>query len=337
MVHRVLPLTLSSLLAPPRHPRAFTLVELLVVIAIIGALVGLLLPAVQAAREAANRSKCANNIRQLSLGLLNHADAKRAFPPGWKVTNLVANAEGWAWGAYVLPFIEESALAGQLNIQQGNLADVLVSANWSPVVDAVQKPLRTFMCPSDSQFAGDGQVHNDRRFDGGVGFKVHAYVPGVSNYVGSTGHVVTALGITQNSGIFYGNSKVKIAEILDGTTSTILIGERDTKNCRSGAWAGIRNPQGGLTRGVFVAVAHNRARINEPTLSWDFDPTGCGQGFGSLHPGGATFATCDGAVHFITNDIDHYHVNGWLNRYDPRNGTYQRLTTRDDSLPVSIP
>ena len=200
MVHRVLPLTLSSLLAPPRHPRAFTLVELLVVIAIIGALVGLLLPAVQAAREAANRSKCANNIRQLSLGLLNHADAKRAFPPGWKVTNLVANAEGWAWGAYVLPFIEESALAGQLNIQQGNLADVLVSANWSPVVDAVQKPLRTFMCPSDSQFAGDGQVHNDRRFDGGVGFKVHAYVPGVSNYVGSTGHVVTALGSPRTVG-----------------------------------------------------------------------------------------------------------------------------------------
>ena len=142
----------------PRKLRAFTLVELLVVIAIIGTLVGLLLPAVQAAREAANRSKCGNNVRQLALGLISHADAKRAFPPGWKVTNLVANAEGWAWGAYILPYIEETALANQLSIQQGNLAEILVSTNWSPVVDGVQKPVRVFMCPSDTQFVGDGQV-----------------------------------------------------------------------------------------------------------------------------------------------------------------------------------
>ncbi|MFM8282924.1 MAG: DUF1559 domain-containing protein [Planctomycetaceae bacterium] len=323
---------------PQSSRHAFTLVELLVVIAIIGTLVGMLLPAVQAAREAARRSQCGNNLKQLALGVLNHESARRALPSGWVYTDTRTNAESWAWGALLLPMIEEAPLHAQLRVTEGNLAANLLSARWQPVTTGVQTVLGTFRCPSDVGAEG-GVIHNDRRFNGGIGHAARPYTPGVSNYIGVAGHYVVTDADRANSGLLYGNSRVRLAQISDGTSKTLLFGERDTRNCRSGAWAGIRNPQGTGSRGIWTAVGHARAKLNESALPWDNDPLGCGQGFSSLHPGGALFASAAGSVHFLTDDIEHRHITGITaqNHTDARNGVYQRLLSRDDGLSVDIP
>jgi prepilin-type processing-associated H-X9-DG protein len=166
----------------------------------------------------------------------------------------------------------------------------------------------------------------------------------VSNYVGATGHWVNQVGDEQNTGVLYGNSRVKTSEIIDGLGTTILVGERDMKYCRGGAWVGIRNPQGTATRGLLVALAHSRAKINEVALDWDDDPLGCGQGFSSLHSKGVQVAMCDGAVRFLDETIGHNHITSaktLANRIstvqDPRNSVYQRLMSRSDTLQVTIP
>lgn len=317
-----------------RTRHGFTLVELLVVIAIIGILVALLLPAVQAAREAARRMQCSNNLKQLALAAHNYADTNRSFPSGW-IYSGAANSEVWGWSALMLPYMEQNTLYDQLGVSSGNLAANLLGANWQPVVAGLETRIPGFMCPSDSGYQGRGQVHNDRRYTGGAGFTAHNYLPGVSNYMGVAGHYVNRLNVLANSGIFYGNSAVNFNDILDGASNTFLVGERDTNYCRSGSWIGVRNTNGGATRGIFVVSGHSRSKLNESVLPWDNDPEGCGQGFSSLHPGGAMFARCDGSVTFLAETVEHRHVNG--NHNGVNNGVYQRLLSRDDGLPVEQP
>ncbi len=312
----------------------FTLVELLVVIAIIGILVGLLLPAVQAAREAARRMQCSNNFKQIGLAAHNYADTFKKFPSGWAYSG-AANREASGWSAMMLPYLEQANLHAQLRISQSNLVESLLSTNWQPIVAGLQTVIPTFICPSDTGYAGNGLVHNDRRFNGGAGFAAHAFTPGVSNYMGNTGFGTGRQNAEENTGIFYGNSGIRFGDITDGTSNTFLAGERDTKNCRSGTWVGIRNSNGLGSRGVFVVVGHARAKLNEPVLPWDNDPDGCGQGFSSLHTGGAQFVLCDGSVRFVSSTIEHFHTHGgWTDAGNVRNGTYQRLHSRNDGLVV---
>src|SRR5205809_5891458 len=108
--------------------KAFTLIELLVVIAIIGLLVALLLPAIQAAREAARRSQCKNNLKQIGLALHNYESARRGFPPGF-ISNAAAingpgTGPGWGWGAFILPYLEESSVFQQIDFKR-NITDTL--------------------------------------------------------------------------------------------------------------------------------------------------------------------------------------------------------------------
>lgn len=318
-----------------RSRAAFTLVELLVVIAIIGILVALLLPAVQSAREAARRMQCSSNVKQIALGAHNYANTFRTFPSGW-IYSGAANTEVWGWQALLLPFLEQAPLHSQLRVTEHNLAANLLKPNWQPIVAGLETKLSVYMCPSDTGFASGGLIHNDRRFQGGAGFTAHKFTPGVSNYMGVTGHNVNRMMDQTNTGIFFGNSAVSFSDIVDGTSNTLMVGERDTFYCRSGTWVGVRNTHGGATRGIFVVVGHSRAKLNESVLSWDSDPEGCGQGFGSLHPGGAQFALADGSVTFVAETINHFHVNGWGNHVHPNNGVYQRLLSKDDGLTASV-
>ena len=145
-----------------RHRRvAFTLIELLVVIAIIGILIGLLLPAVQAAREASRRMRCANNLRQLGLAMHNYHATLNCFPPGFMAVNHMGQVSGgWAWGVFLMPFIEQCPLQDRLDPVQYTLSQVITNPELLPML---QMELSVFRCPTSPmdklrEFQGGGQL-----------------------------------------------------------------------------------------------------------------------------------------------------------------------------------
>jgi len=334
--------------------RGFTLVELLVVIAIIGTLVALLMPAVQSAREAARRMSCQNNLHNLVLAVHNYHDSLGCFPPGWINTKvggvITGSAEGWGWGALILPFVEQKNLAEAIGVNRGSLMDQIAN-NPKLVVPMIQTPLPIFMCPSDSGFNGRGQVANGRSFDAGLGMTAAGLTTaattlvGVSNYIGVEGHV-DGVAANANTGVFYGDAYVRMSDIVDGTSNTFAIGERESLTALGGAWVGIRNPNGSQGGGVNVVVGQSQVKLNQPvtpSIAWNHVTLGAGDGFSSLHPNGAQFASVDGAVRFVSNSINHnwYAAAGPATKgtiadsKDSRNGVYQRLMTRNDKLTVA--
>lgn len=330
-----------------RKRQGFTLVELLVVIAIIGILVALLLPAVQAAREAARRMQCSNNLKQIGIGIHNYHDTYKTFPSGY-FWRLPANTETWGWSAFMLPFIEQGALHSQLGVTTRTLYTGLASgAAFAPLM---RTRITTFNCPSDTGYNAGGLIHNNRSFNPGLGAIAGGHAQpvlvGVSNYMGNAGHRTVnqnANGNGRNTGIFFADSGVRIADVIDGTSNTIAAGERDTKDCRSGAWIGVVNPDGGGVRGVWMVTAHARTKINQDVkvIAWNATTNdNCGEGFSSLHPGGIQAVFCDGSVRFISETISHNwfatSTNGTL--YDPSNpanGTFQKLMSRADGQSIS--
>ncbi|HEX5104334.1 MAG TPA: DUF1559 domain-containing protein, partial [Pirellulaceae bacterium] len=296
------------------------------------------LPAVQAAREASRRSQCKNNLKQIGLALQNYHDILGSFPAGWIDTNNTATWECWGWGALLLPYMEQKGLHESLGVDRANLKNIL-ETNGPAAKLLVERPLQAFMCPTDSGFAGRGQVHQNRHFDDGAGTVAGGIAPlrpAVSNYVGVMGHRRVAT-VTENTGMFYGNSYIRFSDILDGTAHTMAVGERDTRRCRSGAWVGVRNSATGTgSRGVHVVGGRNEPKLNQPDppIAWDAN-NGCGEGFSSFHAKGVQFVACDGSVRFLNEDINHFWVGNGANAHtDPLNGVYQRLLTRNDNQPT---
>ncbi|MEZ6154028.1 MAG: DUF1559 domain-containing protein, partial [Pirellulaceae bacterium] len=225
----------------------FTLVELLVVIAIIGILVGLLLPAVQAAREAARRMQCTNNLKQIGLALHNYHDTHHKFPYASYLDKTFINTDlthpslnsQWAWSAMILPFIEQGNMYNQLNVGTNTFE---AAANNPVGLALLQTPLPAFICPSDAE-AG---VNRNRPFEmkagGGLcnGMSLPATVEfAKSNYPGCNGN-------DDSDGIFNsgGNRDIGIKDITDGTSNTIMVGERPSNRYKNqtvaeGPWAGI--------------------------------------------------------------------------------------------------
>jgi len=330
--------------------RGFTLVELLVVIAIIGILVGLLLPAVQAAREAARRTQCLNNFKQIGISLHNYHDVHQTFPPAF-IDRPTTNEETWGWAVFLFPFMDQENLSKELGVTRDSLFQRMYdNTGGTPptnIYPDTRTVLKVFICPTDTGHNA-GLSHNARRFEGGLGYVNAGFTgnqtwAGHSNYIASAGHrdVVHA---TVNTGVFYGNSRVGIADIRDGSSNTIMVGERDTFNCRAGTWLGVRNTNGTNERGVSMVLGHAHPKLNEDVnlVAWDLDDFGCGEGFSSLHPGGAQFLFADSSVRFVSETISHNWMNpsGNLNgtvadARDNRNGVYQRLMTRDDKLTTS--
>jgi len=258
--------------------RGFSLIELLVVIAIIAILIVLLMPAVESAREAARRTQCRSNLHNIGLALHNYHGSFECFPPGW-LTSRVGNFvyPGYSsWLMAILPEIEQSNTFNALNV----LLPAWDAANSSVVV--LRQEL--YLCPAD--FTSTGQFRmNWLGTDLTLAF---------SNYVGNLGRDLILdyynYGSTlQPDGVLYRRSKVAIRDITDGTSSTLLAGERvnDDPLCRP-MWAF------GATSVVTADSSHGIS-AGEHEYFW---------GFSSRHPQGAHFVMCDGSAGFISRKID---------------------------------
>jgi prepilin-type N-terminal cleavage/methylation domain-containing protein/prepilin-type processing-associated H-X9-DG protein len=315
-----------------RPPCGFTLVELLVVITIISILVALLLPAVQAAREAARRVSCSNNLKQFGAALHQYHDTAGSFPSGYFYT--ARNEEEWGWPVLLFPHLEQDALHEILGVTDRRLSEAIQSDEARPGLEA---RLSVFRCPSDS--SDHLLPTNWRAFDDGAAGK-SGFRPATSNYVGVLGLYDVGADFP-NNGVLFGNSAVSTADIPDGTSHTLAIGERDA-SCLSGAWCGNKNPASSRPDGIYFTVGRVSLTINtgmsiSSTAATTTGGPACEEGFSSPHPGGANFVLCDGAVRFLseTTDCD----NGNLNEedlqravpYDPaRLGIFQKLGIRND-------
>lgn len=216
------------------HRLAFTLVELLVVIAIIGVLVSLLLPAVQAAREAARRSSCVNNLRQLSLAALNYESSKGEMPPGshFKVNpdnNSCSNGRGTPLYVYLFPYIELSTLYDRWDHDHGWIMQAGPPDERQAIQEEMwQTQVNLLQCPS---YTGTAETNPARR-------DYYGCTGGANTFNSSSGRFnlnprhpnadqtyATNLGTVYSDGIFYQNSFVKLQEVLDGTSQTFAFGE----------------------------------------------------------------------------------------------------------------
>lgn len=281
----------------------FTLVELLVVIAIIITLMAILLPAIQRVREAANLMRCGSHLRQVGVALHNYHTANDYFPPGYN-TAFDADGEeigpGWGWAAYLLPYIEQDNLYKTINFN---------SAIGAPVNSLVRtQKIKIYLCPSD----GEVEVIVVRDGSGMVLFEA-----GPSNYVAVFGHgEIEGPG----NGCFYANSKISIADIRDGASNTVLVGERSRMKLADATWTGApagavltpNVPGAGSGEGPAAFVlGHSGEDDDIHTPNW---PTPHAADFVSAHPGGVNFLFGDGSVRLLRPEINPYTYRALMTR-----------------------
>jgi prepilin-type N-terminal cleavage/methylation domain-containing protein len=281
--------------------RAFTLIELLVVIAIIAVLMSLLVPAVQKVREAAARSQCANNLRQIGLAAHNYHDVHRFLVPAWLGDN-VADPDGWApWPVLLLPYLEQQSLYSQWNIEQ-------LASKQSPA--AYQQQLAVFHCPVRPDFV---LSQNDFAKPGGGLGDYAASFGTEANGSSSNGAIIPTASMdnsvtTDASGnqILKTNwrGQVKFTTITDGTSNTLMFGE---KHIRPSSMRGVmedRSIYGGQNNSLRRMIGTDSATGNQRPLSAPNNQNGAlaNSTFGGPHPGVCQFVFCDGTVHAIGLD-----------------------------------
>jgi prepilin-type N-terminal cleavage/methylation domain-containing protein/prepilin-type processing-associated H-X9-DG protein len=326
----------------PRTRRwAFTLIELLVVVAIIGILVALMLPAIQAAREAAWRNSCKNNMKQLGLAMHTFHDTIRYLPsPGDSRTSAAGQGSQWAYSAQakLLPYLEDKALQSLINFSE----PLMQGSGGSQTINPVQQvaaafEAATFLCPSDG---------------GATQFHANSAVWAGNNYMLNAGTGQPDFAFTkQLDGIIWYGSDVRLGQITDGLSKTMMWSEAirgndittnssqpidplrqhisfggqgpvDDSTCQSPTrWAGSRG-----SAWIWGREFNTAFNTHEKPNSVKADCARSGAGFytaRSFHPGGVNVGLCDGSVNFVTNDIEL--------------GVWQALSTRSGAEMVSWP
>jgi prepilin-type N-terminal cleavage/methylation domain-containing protein len=303
----------------PASRRAFTLVELLVVIAIIGILIALLLPAVQAAREAARRIQCANHFKQIGIALHNYHGTHKCFPAGMIVRNYGGSYYDWAfpWSLVILPHAEETYVENQIDYN----VPYWVTEEHRALGQLV---IEMYACPTDPNSGGWVETssgwHNG---DSPTEDERPTSATGVADSITFSYAHVHPAGRPKDprpdgDGMFYGNSFVRIRDVTDGTSHTLMVGEM----------TGARGTHPNQGPGYFQEwcfsfnVQDTADGINGPgTVPGGRDDTPSGDwidgdggnrhielfeeiGFSSFHPGGCHFLLTDGSVHFIVEEID---------------------------------
>lgn len=293
----------------------FTLIELLVVIAIIAVLIALLLPAVQQAREAARRTQCKNNLKQLGLALHNYHDTHRVFPPGG-ISNATTTGNTWCvtnwngftgfsfapWTVLILPMLDESARYNQLDFSRTfiSIADRGQStagnnAEWA-------RPNAKYQCPSDPN--SSSAVNNNNYFGCQGGGTATTTDVVCTNAAGNRWWM--------KNGILYHNSSTRIQDVIDGTSNTFLVGEtryqstQSANNSQYYGWASSDWPMvsfGSPSQVAGASLPINSSNLNPGILGQTtFDVMT--RMFGSHHTGGCHFLVADGSVQFISQNID---------------------------------
>jgi prepilin-type N-terminal cleavage/methylation domain-containing protein len=307
----------SSLRLRDGSGRAFTLVELLVVIAIIGVLVALLLPAVQAARAAARRAACTNNLKQLGLAMQNYHAALQKFPPG----RGAPSPRIFSPQAYLLSYMEQDALGRLIDYADAPAPFTTPTASYDGMRNqpAAISSAAVLLCPDDPESG-----------------RVPGSVYGATNYAGCTGSGADVGTITAADGVFFLGSSVRIKDITDGTSNTAAFSERplghgdgspsgDVGNAADAVFelpasadpapSACSNPSGGEWNherggkwivGNYGNTLYNHAAAPNPP-AWDC--MNATQQKGNLaarshHAGGVNLLACDGSVRFIQDSVD---------------------------------
>lgn len=297
----------------PIRRRGFTLIELLVVITIIGILVGLLLPAINAVRESARRTQCGNNLRQIGLGMLNHVSAFKAFPPGQR--KAYTGGYKYSWCAYFLDFIEEKSTNRRLNYS----LDIHDPKN----LPAVGTSVSIYVCPSASRIQKTRGPDNHIRMSPGDPLGVGQQDGGgmaCTDYSGIDGPLKDTLK-NPTSGLLYTahrgvllriddsdatsleSHRVRISEIFDGTSKTVLVAESTGRGASpdpvdTGKW----HDRGAWAEGAnLLWIAH---QVNYLPANDNGTGVTDGREIFSDHPGGAQVVMCDNSLHFLNEETD---------------------------------
>lgn len=301
-----------------RKRLGFTLIELLVVIAIIAILIALLLPAVQQAREAARRSQCKNNLKQIGLALHNYHDAFSVFPFG-RGSDSNWNAGGHMALAMILPYIDQAPLYNQFNFTWGGWRrggtsggnDTSAMSNWA----VTTKKITVYLCPSNPHdgwisWTGACQTQAPSCDDDSAATHympiAHSGSDGVAARSGRSPSSVDGPPVTElKDGMFFLNSKTRMRDIIDGTSNSLAFGEH-VGNAQTTRPSNPRQQHGWGAYGGGIGTQNGinaNWRSSPPLSGWSYNDTAF-TGPGSFHVGGAHFLLGDGSVRFLSENMD---------------------------------